>query len=243
MCPSFSARLNLFNFIAIILVFCGCVQTQVTKLSNRGSYDPIPPDEVVVYLTTEDIKSEFEKIGLIYAQGEASWTNEQQMIEAARKAAGKMGANGIVLGKVDEPSAGAKIAGALFGTGTTRRGEVLAVYVYDNSGSGWIDSGPARAVEATHKPVEAPRAIADPPVAAEKVHKVETPPVIETPTAVEQQELEPVTKLPNFRASVQAAKNYTDEQILDSYRKKYPRLQNISDSKLIALIEAKYKKK
>ena len=42
------------------------------------------------------------------------------MIKAAKKKAASIGANGIILGEMNEPSAGAKIAGAIFGTGTTR---------------------------------------------------------------------------------------------------------------------------
>jgi hypothetical protein len=251
-CPFFPARLIVSAFIAIL--FMGCVQTQVTKLSNRGNYDPIPPDDVTVYLTTEDIKGEFEKIGLIHAQGETSWTNEQQMIHAARKAAGDMGANGIVLGEVDEPSAGAKIAGAFFGTGTTRRGEVLAVYVYDNNNSGWIDRGNPRVVEASHIPVENSPATANQaleenqpdvqskPATVSPAVTSENPPASDVSSSVSQQALEPVTKLPNFRATVQAARNYTDKQILDSYRRKFPQLKEKPDFDLIALIETKYRR-
>lgn len=63
-------------------------------------------------------------------QGESSWTNENQMLSAARKKAATMGANGIILGSVQEPSSGAKVAGALLGIATMRRGEVVAIRVF-----------------------------------------------------------------------------------------------------------------
>jgi len=47
-----------------------------------------------------------------------------------RKEAGKLGANGIILDSLSEPSAGAKIAGAFHGTGAQRTGKVIAIYVY-----------------------------------------------------------------------------------------------------------------
>ena len=53
------------------------------------------------------------------------------MVTAAKKRAGKIGANGVVLGSINEPSSGAKVAGAIFGVSPERRGEMLAVYVYD----------------------------------------------------------------------------------------------------------------
>lgn len=118
-------------FLSLILI-TGCVSTQYTKLSTR-SYDSVHPDDVVIYLTEGDIKGDYQKIGLIHMQGESSWTNENQMIAAARKKAAKMGANGIILGNVQEPSSGAKVAAAFLGVPTKRRGEVVAVRVLDSA--------------------------------------------------------------------------------------------------------------
>ncbi len=108
----------------------GCVQTQATMLDPTGR-PPIPEDQVRVYRTSESIECEYAEIAVIHAQGGASYTNENQMINAAKKRAGGIGANGVVLGTVNEPSSGAKIAGAIFGVSPERRGEMLAVHVYD----------------------------------------------------------------------------------------------------------------
>lgn len=121
----------LFCFLSLCLISTiGCVTTQYTTLSKQ-TYEPVPSEDVVVYLTEKDIKGDYEKIGLIHMQGESSWTNENQMITAARKKAAKMGANGIILGNVQEPSSGAKVAAAVLGVPTTRRGEVVAVRVFE----------------------------------------------------------------------------------------------------------------
>ena len=118
-----------FCTVSFLLFFLtACIRTQLTRLSD-SSYSAIDPEEVRVYLTEDDVKGEYDKIGLIHAQGTASWTNEQQMIEAARKKAASIGANGIILGNINEPSSGAKVAAKIFGTYTTRRGEVVAIYV------------------------------------------------------------------------------------------------------------------
>lgn len=128
-------RVSFFLLLAIV----GCVHTQYTKLS-RQAYDPISPEDVIVYLTAADIKGEYEKIGLIHMQGEASWTNENKMIAAARKKAASMGANGIIMGQVQEPSSGSKVAAAIFGVPTTRRGEVVAVRVFDSPNEIEVDT-------------------------------------------------------------------------------------------------------
>lgn len=64
------------------------------------------------------------------AKGEASWTNEEKMFNSMRKKAGEMGANGIILDAISEPGAGAKVAGAILGTGVERKGKAIAIYVF-----------------------------------------------------------------------------------------------------------------
>ncbi len=49
------------------------------------------------------------------------------MVAAAKKRAAQIGAHGIIMGKVQEPNAATKIAGAVFGTGASRRGEIIAI--------------------------------------------------------------------------------------------------------------------
>jgi hypothetical protein len=103
-----------------------CVQTQVTMLGSK-TYAPVVATDVRVFTSEDEIEGRYERVALIHAQGESSWTNEAQMIEAARRKAASIGANGIVLGEVKEPSAGAQVAAAVFGVGATRRGQILAV--------------------------------------------------------------------------------------------------------------------
>lgn len=108
----------------------GCVQTQATRLgaSNRP---PVAEADVRVYRTAESIGCAFEEVAMINAQGSSGLTNESQMINAAKKRAGQVGANAVIMGRINEPSAGAKVAGAFLGVSPERRGEMLAVYVFD----------------------------------------------------------------------------------------------------------------
>jgi hypothetical protein len=116
--------------IVALVTLSGCVQTQATMLDPTAR-PPIPEEQVRVYRTEESIECEYDEVAIIHAQGGANFTNENQMINAAKKRAGQIGANGVVLGTINEPSAGAKVAGAIFGVSPDRRGEMLAVYVYD----------------------------------------------------------------------------------------------------------------
>ena len=51
------------------------------------------------------------------------------MLDKLRDRAGKLGANGILLGEVREPSTGAKIANTLLGTEANRRSQAIAILI------------------------------------------------------------------------------------------------------------------
>lgn len=91
----------------------------------------ISEEQVRIYRSEASIQCEYAEVAIINAQGGSNYTNENQMFNAAKNRAGKIGANGVVLGNINEPSSGAKVAGAIFGVSPTRRGEMLAVYVYE----------------------------------------------------------------------------------------------------------------
>jgi len=85
---------------------------------------------VRIFTTEEELEDyEFVRVAIISSSGNTSWTSRTEMIESMRKKAGEMGANAILMPDIDEPSAGAKIAGAVFGTGADRRGEVIALRI------------------------------------------------------------------------------------------------------------------
>ena len=121
-----------YSAIFALLFLAGCVFTQATMLDGTA-YLPVDADDVVLYLDEadiEDIEDEWESIAIIHAQGDATWTRESKMLKAARKRAGKIGANGILIEDINEPSAGAQIAGEILGTGSTRRGRMIAIRVF-----------------------------------------------------------------------------------------------------------------
>lgn len=109
------------------LLLIGCVAAQTTMLDPTKQYAPIDPTKVRVFLDEKDIPGEYTKVAVIHAQGESSWTNENKMIAKAREKAAAIGANGIMVTHLEEPSSGAKVAAAIFGVGATRRGEIIAI--------------------------------------------------------------------------------------------------------------------
>lgn len=122
-------RVSVLFLVSLVLLVSSCVSVNSTKLSSK-TYPPLNPEDVTIYLAVDDIKGEFERVAIINVSGDATMTNERQLNEAARKEAAKLGANGILFEGIDEPSSGAKVAAAFLGTTTSRRGQMIAIYVH-----------------------------------------------------------------------------------------------------------------
>ncbi len=113
----------------ILLLLVGCVSTQSSLLDPK--YEPVEPEHVRVFTTESELEDlDYVRIACIEATGSTGWTSQTGMIEAMRKKAGQLGGNGVLLPQIMEPSAGAKIAGAIFGTGSERKGNAIAVRVF-----------------------------------------------------------------------------------------------------------------
>ena len=104
-----------------------CVAVNTTQLGAKTDRAPVPPDQVVIYRTADQVPGKYEEIALLNAAGDSFWTNEAKMHNRMKQEAGKLGANGVILDSMSEPSAGAKVAGAIFGVGAERKGRAIAI--------------------------------------------------------------------------------------------------------------------
>ena len=104
-----------------------CVHTGTVMLGGTQRYAPIDPSSVTVFGSEADIPGEYVKVAYITAEGAHGWTSEEGMVEKAQEEAAKVDANGIVINEIEEPSAGAKIAGGFLGIPAQRTGRLLAV--------------------------------------------------------------------------------------------------------------------
>jgi hypothetical protein len=123
-------RLNCVISLIFLILLTSCVSVNAVKLDPNTKLPPVPPDQVVIYRTADQVPGKYIEIALLHATGDSLWTNEEQMYNSLRKKAGKLGANGIILDAMSEPSAGAKIAGAFLGISAQRKGKAVAIYVY-----------------------------------------------------------------------------------------------------------------
>ena len=123
-------------FMAVSLcALSACVSIQTTRLGAGLIHPPVPPDQVAIYRTADQVHAHYEEVALLSGSGDYSWTNEEQMYKKMRKEAGELGANGIILDSMTEPSTGAKVANALLWTPAQRTGKAVAIYISNTTAS------------------------------------------------------------------------------------------------------------
>jgi hypothetical protein len=120
--------------LALLLVSTACVSTNATVLDpTPQARPPVDAAQVRIYRSAAQVTGKFTEVALLNASGESAMTNEKKMLESMRKKAGALGANGVILEAITEASAGAKIAGAVFGVGSQRKGRAVAIFVAADS--------------------------------------------------------------------------------------------------------------
>ncbi len=87
-----------------ILTLSACMHTSHVRLDPSARYAPVDPYDVIVYVQETDVPYEFEPIALVHARGDDDWTDESDLIEAMREEASELGAHGIIIEWIDEPS-------------------------------------------------------------------------------------------------------------------------------------------
>lgn len=122
------------RFLTIVALTVSCVSTNATLLNPTPVPRPkLPPEQVRIYRTADQVGRKYEEVALLNSTGESNFTNEAGMMESMRKKAGELGANGIILDAINEAGAGAKVAAAVLGTGTQRKGRAIAIFVFPDS--------------------------------------------------------------------------------------------------------------
>lgn len=111
------------------LILSGCINTSAVKLGSLVQFPPVEPADVQVFQKEDDVTGKYDKVALITAEGNYSYANDERMVKAMKKKAGKLGANAIVLGEFKDPSTAGKVANAIVGVGGEKKGHVLAIRI------------------------------------------------------------------------------------------------------------------
>ena len=119
-------RIRTIAVLLAPLAMAACVQASATYLTPRQNLAPVPEDSVRVFLASDSIPPNCERYALINTSGDADMTNESQMVNAAKRRAGKIGANAIQLQGSRDPRMGTRVLAAVVGISANRKGEMLA---------------------------------------------------------------------------------------------------------------------
>jgi hypothetical protein len=115
--------------LAGLLVTGACVQTNTAVLGNAPARAPVAPEMVALYRTPAQVPGKYVEVALLYSDGTTGWTNEAGMLKSMRTKAGALGANGVLLDGITEPSAMAKVIASIVCAGAERKGRAIAIFV------------------------------------------------------------------------------------------------------------------
>jgi len=112
------------------VVFAGaCVQTNTAVLGNAPARAPVAPEMVALYRTPAQVPGKYLEVALLYSDGTTGWTSESGMLKSMRTKAGALGANGVILDGITEPSPAVKVIASVLCVGAERKGKAVAIFV------------------------------------------------------------------------------------------------------------------
>lgn len=112
-------------------VLGACTSTSAVMLGGGAPLPERHPDEVLIFPTEEDVPVAFERIALVTSRSDADWADEADLIRAMQRRAAKLGATGLILDEVREPSTLERVAEVVVGYEAPRRGRALAIRLID----------------------------------------------------------------------------------------------------------------
>jgi hypothetical protein len=116
------------GFFFCLTLLASCVSVNKSVLAPNPTGRRFAMEEVYVYLERDSVPAH-TRLAILNAHGDTDVTDEGDMIDEMREEAGKLGANAIILGEIEEPGTGARIAGAILDVSTERESQAIAIYV------------------------------------------------------------------------------------------------------------------
>lgn len=115
--------------VAMAASACAHVSTSVTTLDPSVRLSRTCPAGVKLYVAPDRVLQPYREVALLNSTGEVNYSDEGEMFGSMREMAGGVGANGVILGGIDEPNAITKVAADVAKTETLRKGKAMAIYV------------------------------------------------------------------------------------------------------------------
>ena len=125
---------------ALAVFACHSVSTNASLIDPSLRLAKTCPAAIKLYTVPDRVQQPYREVALLNSSGKTSYSSESDMIKSMRERAATVGANGIILSGIDEPSAMAKLAGQVAQLGAEaagqitqisaeRKGKAVAIYV------------------------------------------------------------------------------------------------------------------
>ncbi|HEU0051946.1 MAG TPA: hypothetical protein VFQ39_02170, partial [Longimicrobium sp.] len=69
------SRKSILFAVPLLAMAAACVNIQATRLGPGRAYPPVPKEEVQVFEDEGDVPGSFEKVAVLYADGDADLTS------------------------------------------------------------------------------------------------------------------------------------------------------------------------
>jgi hypothetical protein len=118
--------------LALTVVTSSCaggVHTSTTRLDPSMSLAKTCPLGVKLYTAPDRVLHPYREVALLNSTADVTYSDEGELFDSMREQASKVGANGIIIGGIDEPNAITKVGADVAKTGALRKGRALAIYV------------------------------------------------------------------------------------------------------------------
>ncbi len=122
-----------FRFAAIGVlgvVSTGCVHVSKSVLMDRSAF-PVPVEQVNVFLPGDEVPDTCERVAILHASGSQDFSNESDMLNRLREETGDLGGNAVQIRSMEDADTGERVVSALFGTGSDRDSEAIALHCPD----------------------------------------------------------------------------------------------------------------
>jgi S1-C subfamily serine protease len=113
---------SLLRLALLGLLLSGCMSANTIMIGTSQPRAAVPPDSVRVFMAEADVPGEFEQIAVIEIKADPTYVNQTRMLEEAKRRAGSVGANAVILGEFKDRSLAATLL-----IGAERKVQVLAV--------------------------------------------------------------------------------------------------------------------
>jgi len=123
-------RLKISLLIILVIMMNGCGVSTKATITMGLKRPPISPEEVKIYDSIGKVPGKYEEIAILTSKGDYRHTDLADMYRSMRAEAAKIGANGLILGEIQEPRTRDMVLNAIFGTGSYRTGKATAILVF-----------------------------------------------------------------------------------------------------------------